>query len=137
MLEQEQIEEERINCVKIELYPFQKRKGFVIAGKCNPYSGKIWIYPKTKRFCNTFTEKYGKDLLVFYAGNRARASLIHELLHLKYSSDEAKVRVLTKTYFSRYIRSAYGESLGSISICNLIFRQGTKEEYLLSNQPIY
>ena len=93
-----------MNSVKIELYPLQKENGLKIAGKCNPYTGKIRIYPKTAQFCSAFEEKYGKDLLILYAGSRARAALIHELLHLKYTSDEKQVRKLTETYFSEYIK---------------------------------
>ncbi len=121
MLKLEDIDEKQVDSIKIALYPVHKRRGFGIAGTCNPFTGKIWIYPKTEKFCDAFSEKYGRDLLVMYAGNRARASLIHELLHLKYTSDEDTVRVLTRTYFSEYIRENDGQS-GSLSVYNLIFK---------------
>ncbi len=121
MLETEGIDQKNVNSVKIELYPLLKENGLKIAGKCNPYTGKIRIYPKTAKFCSVFEEKYGKDLLIMYAGSRARAALIHELLHLKYTSDEARVRKLTETYFSEYIKKAKNNTSISISICNLIF----------------
>lgn len=121
MLKLEEIGESNIYSIKIEPYPFFKRTGPSLAGKCNPFTGKICIYPKSRKFCKAFSEKYGKNFLITYAGNRARASLIHELLHLKYTSDEGKVRSLTKTYFFKYIKSTYGENLGSLSVCNLIF----------------
>lgn len=121
MLKLEDIGENNIDSIKIEPYPCHKRTGISLAGKCNPFTGKIRIYPKSRKFCNSFNEKYGKNLLITYAGNRARASLIHELLHLKYTNDESKVRDLTKTYFFKYVKSTYGENLDSLSVCNLIF----------------
>lgn len=121
MLEAEGIDQKNVNSVKIELYPLQKENGLKIAGKCNPYTGKIRIYPKTAQFCSVFEEKYGKDLLIAYAGSRARAALIHELLHLKYTSDEKQVRKLTETYFSAYIKKVNNSTSGSLSVCNLIF----------------
>jgi len=54
-----------------------------------------------------FSKKFGRETLFAYAGNRARAALIHELLHLKYTRDEKKVRELTKSYFSKYSKN-YG-----------------------------
>jgi hypothetical protein len=75
-----------------------------LAGKCNTYRGIIRIYPKTSAFCRTFGKKFGKSILISYVSNRARAALIHELLHLKYISDEQKVRALTETYFTVYMK---------------------------------
>ena len=121
MLEAEGIDQKTVNSVKIELYPLQKENGLKIAGKCNPSTGKIRIYPKTAQFCSAFEEKYGKDLLIAYAGSRARAALIHELLHLKYTSDEKQVRKLTETYFFEYTKKVNNSTSGSISVCNLIF----------------
>jgi hypothetical protein len=121
MLEAEGIDQKTVNSVKIELYPLQKENGLKIAGKCNPTTGKIRIYPKTAQFCSAFEEKYGKDLLIAYAGSRARAALIHELLHLKYISDEKQVRKLTETYFFEYIKKVNNSTSGSLSVCNLIF----------------
>ena len=51
------------------------------------------------KFCQIFKQKFGRITLFAYAGNRARAVLIHELLHLKYAEDEKTVRELTKKYF--------------------------------------
>jgi hypothetical protein len=121
MLKLEDIDEKKVNSIKIVLYPVRKQKGCGVAGTCNPLTGKIRIYPKNEKFCDVFSEKYGKILLITYAGNRARASLIHELLHLKYTSDEGKVRALTKAYFSKYIQETKDLRLGSLSVYNLIF----------------
>ena len=124
MLELEEINIDTVESVKIEVYPARKKTGFGIAGKCNPVTGKICIYPKTEKFCYAFGEKYGKSVLIIYAGSRARASLIHELLHLKYKSDESKVRSLTRSYFSKFLRENSNWHLSSQSVCNLIFGRG-------------
>lgn len=104
MLTLENIDETTVNTIEINVYPAPRKNGNNIAGKCNIVKGKIRIYPKPKKFCIVFRNKFGKETLFAYAGNRARAALIHELLHLKYASDEIKVRELTKTYFSAYSR---------------------------------
>jgi hypothetical protein len=118
MLEIEGIDKDNVNSIKVGVYPVKKKAGVGIAGKCNPLTGKIFIYPKPKKFCNLVREKYGRKLLLTYVGNRARASLIHELLHVKYLSDEQKVRALTKTYYSLYVSN---NKASSSSVYNLIF----------------
>ena len=104
MLLAENIEEKFVNTVDIKIFPAPRKNGFNIVGKCDTFRGRILIYPKTFNFCNSFKKKYGKDYLFAFVGNRARAALIHELLHLKYVSDEKKVRELTGTYFSAYMK---------------------------------
>jgi len=47
-------------------------------------------------------EKVGNNGFKQYIKNRAKAALIHELLHLKYEDNETKVRELTNKYFSIY-----------------------------------
>jgi hypothetical protein len=118
MLELEGIDKDNIDSIKVSVYPVRKKAGRGIAGKCNPASGRIYIYPKPRKFCNNVREKYGKKLLLAYVSNRARASLIHELLHVKYFSDEEKVRALTKIYYSLYMRS---DRITRTSVYNLIF----------------
>ncbi len=120
MLKKEDIKEANINAVKIEVFPAPRRNGFNIAGKCNTCNGRIRIYPKNIKFCHAFREEFGKSTLVSYAGNRARASLIHELLHLKYISDEEQVRELTKIYFTKY-EQQFDKKSNSISIYQLLF----------------
>ncbi len=135
MLKTEKIEQSTINSVKIEFFPAPRKNGFTIAGRCNRFRGKIRIYPKTFKFCSTFSRKYGKDTLVSYAGNRARASLIHELLHLKYKSDEEKVRELTKTYFCAFTEG-FTKNSPSISVFNLIFTRADWKETPLNLLPL-
>ncbi len=119
MLLSENIEEKTINTVCIKIFPAPGKNGFNIAGKCNTFKGKIRIYPKTNNFCDAFSKKFGKTILISYVGNRARASLIHELLHLKYTSDEQKVRELTEAYFSVYLKRQLTKN--SLVIKALIF----------------
>ncbi|MCJ7713343.1 hypothetical protein MUO66_02655, partial [Candidatus Bathyarchaeota archaeon] len=44
----------------------------------------------------------GKKTFFSYVTSRAKAALIHEILHIKYLSDEKKARALTKKYFKIY-----------------------------------
>jgi hypothetical protein len=121
MLKNEKIPQKNIDSISIEILPAPRKNGLTIAGKCNTIKGKIRIYPKPLKFCDTFRKEYGQYLLVEYAGNRARAALIHELLHLKYRSDEVGVRKLTEEYFSRLINSQYANSSKALQTCKLIF----------------
>jgi hypothetical protein len=121
MLKLERIPQKNIGSISIEILPAPGKNGLTIAGKCNIINGKIRIYPKPLKFCYTFRKEYGEYLLVEYAGNRARASLIHELLHLKYGGDEVRVRKLTKEYYSQLIKNEYANSTKALHMCNLIF----------------
>jgi len=121
MLKSENISQENIDSVRIEIFPAPRKNGLTIAGKCNTAKGKIRIYPKPMKFCDAFRKEYGQYTLVKYAGNRARASLIHELLHLKYTNDEDHVRKLTKKYYAELLKKAYTNSPGALSIYNFIF----------------
>jgi hypothetical protein len=115
----ENIQTSSIKTVDIELLPSKANKGFSIIGKCDTIRGKIRIYPKSKNFCATFSRKFGKDILIDFVGERARAALIHELLHLKYSGDERKVRELTQSYFSAYMKKRVVKN--PVALNSLIF----------------
>ena len=121
MLLSENIEEENVNTVDIKVFPAPRKNGFNIVGKCDTFRGRIRIYPKTFKYCSEFRKKYGKDYLFAFVGNRARAALIHELLHLKYISDEEKVKELTDIYFSRYMAKQLGNNSNLIPLHDLIF----------------
>ncbi|MGD6852480.1 MAG: hypothetical protein ACQCN6_10525, partial [Candidatus Bathyarchaeia archaeon] len=121
MLKFEKIPQKSIDSIRIEIFPAPRKNGFTIAGKCNTLKGKIRIYPKPMRFCDAFRKEHGQYLLVEYAGSRARASLIHELLHLKYGSDEVGVRKLTKEYYSELIKKENVNSPNALYMCKLIF----------------
>jgi hypothetical protein len=121
MLLAENIEEKIVNTVDIKVFPAPRKKGFNIVGRCDTFRGRIRIYPKTFNYCYAFRKKYGKNYLFSFVGNRARAALIHELLHLKYISDEEKVQDLTGIYFSEYIKKQSVKNSNLILMHDLIF----------------
>jgi hypothetical protein len=121
MLKVERIPQKSIGSIHIEVLPAPRKNGCTIAGKCNTVNGKIRIYPKSLKFCDAFRKEYGQFLLVEYAGNRARAALIHELLHLKYGSDEVGVRKLTKQYYSQLIENECSNNSKALHMCKIIF----------------
>jgi hypothetical protein len=104
MLSSEKIEENSVNSVYIQIYPAAKKSGLNVVGRCNTSKGRIRIYPKSFYFCKDLRKNLGRKVLFAFVGNRARAALIHELLHLKYSNDEKKVRELTDLYFCAYMK---------------------------------
>lgn len=121
VLKTERIPQTSIDSISIEVLPAPRKNGLTIAGKCNIVKGKIRIYPKPLKFCDAFRKEYGQYLLVEYAGNRARAVLIHELLHLKYGSDEDGVRKLTEEYYSQLIKTECSNNPKALHMCKLIF----------------
>ncbi len=127
MLITEKIEEKTVSTVYVKVFPAPRKNGFNIVGRCNTFRGKIRIYPKTSNFCYTFRKKFGKNILIAYVGNRARAALIHELLHLKYASDEKRVRELTEAYFSVYMKKQLTKN--SVSLHGLIFNSKNPSLY--------
>ena len=121
MLLAENIEEKTVNTVDIKVFPAPRKNGFNIVGKCDTFRGKIRIYPKTFNYCYAFRKKYGKTYFFVFVGNRARAALIHELLHLKYISNEKKVQELTGIYFSAYLKKRFDKNSNLGSLNDLIF----------------
>ena len=121
MLKKEKIDEEAVRVVYVKVLPARKKNGQGIAGKCDLTRGRIGIYPKTIRFCQMFKQKFGRRTLSVYAGNRARAALIHELLHLKYAENEKTVRDLSKEYFYIFTRKQSAEDSHITSIYTMIF----------------
>lgn len=125
MLKKEKMEEQIISAVQIKVLPFRRKNGNGVAGKCNTTQGRIRIYPKTIKFCQTFKQKFGRNNLLTYAGNRARAALIHEVLHLKYAKDEKKVRELAKAYFYIFKQKQSPQDARSHLIYRMIFNSKT------------
>jgi len=121
MLRNEKMEEQIVSAVHVKVLPFRRNNGRGVAGKCNTARGRIQIYPKTIKFCQLFKQKFGRSSLLAYAGNRARAALIHELLHLKYAEDEKTVRKLAKEYFHIFTQKQYTQSARSLFIYTMIF----------------
>ena len=110
MLLSECIEEKTVNAVDIAVFPVATKNGLNVVGRCDTSRGKIRIYPKSFYFCDALRKKQGKEVVYAFVGNRARAALIHELLHLKYASNETKVRELTDTYFCIYMEKQFGKN---------------------------
>jgi hypothetical protein len=138
MLKKEKIREQTVRAVHVKVLPLRRKNGKGIAGKCDTTRGRIRIYPKTTKFCQTFTQKFGRKILLVYAGNRARAALIHELLHLKYVEDEKTVRELSKDYFCIFTRKQPTQSAHSLFIYTMIFNtkiSGKKIPPSASNDP--
>ncbi len=122
ILKRENIEEHTVSSVRIMTFPFQKDNGNGLAGRCNS-KGEIRIYPKKLEFCRKLKQKFGKEKLLFYIRNRARAALIHELLHMKYSDDEEKVRELTKKYFNIFTQHRNAQNSDARKILKMLFKQ--------------
>jgi len=138
MLKKETIEEQAVRAVHVRVLPLRRGNGKGIAGHCDTARGRIRIYPKTTKFCRTFKQKFGRNTLLDYAVNRARAALIHELLHLKYKGDEKTVRELAKDYFCIFTRKQPAQSAHSLFIYKMIFTVkigGKKASSSASNKP--
>jgi hypothetical protein len=125
ILRKESIDTQTIKTVDVSVLPLRGENGKTLAGKCNPTYGKIRIYPKTANFCKNLKRKFGRTILLHYAGNRARAALIHELLHLKYKEKEQIVRELCENYFRLFRRKQVGRTSSAKAICMMIFKTKT------------
>jgi hypothetical protein len=136
MLKKERIEEGNVRAVYVKVLPSRKKNGQGIAGKCDTARGRIGIYPKTIRFCQMFKQKFGWHTLSMYAGNRARAALIHELLHLKYVEDEKTVRKLSREYFCIFTYKQSAEKSHVTCICTMIFNAKSDERTFLQTPKI-
>ena len=103
ILKRESIEKNAVKDIQVRVFPFQKESGKSVTGRCNN-EGVILIFPKKRTFLQKKMQDHKKEKVSFYLKSRAMAALIHELLHVKYESNESKVRRLTKKYFSIFIR---------------------------------
>jgi len=130
MLRRENIEEHKIRDVQVRVFPLRKENGRGLAGNCNTERGEIQIYPKTLNFCQGLMQESGKDKFVLYAGSRARAALIHELLHLKYADNEDKVRELTEEYFAVFTQNRSAQDSQTPNIYDMLFKAKTIENPL-------
>jgi hypothetical protein len=101
LLKKEEISESKIVIVKVRVFPFKNESGQCVIGNCNR-RGEIKIFPKKRSLCLQITSRFGRKTFFSYIAARAKAALIHELLHIKYLSNEKKVRTLTKQYFEIY-----------------------------------
>jgi hypothetical protein len=134
MMKKESIDVKSVTRVTVRVLPLRGESGKTIAGRCAPAQGRIWIYPKTVNFCKRFKRKFGREILLHYAGSRARAALIHELLHLKYNDDERKVRELCRNYFGLFRRKQIGKTSFAQCICAMIFKARSTAEKVGSRE---
>jgi hypothetical protein len=121
MLKKERIEEQTVRAVHVKVLPLRRTNGKGIAGNCDTTRGRIRIYPKTVTFCQIFKREFGRNSLLVYAVNRARAALIHELLHLKYVADEKTVRERAKDYFCIFTQKQSAQNSVASRIYTMIF----------------
>lgn len=120
MLRREKIEEYKIKDIQIRTFPSINENGHGLAGKCNG-KGQIRIYPKRLKFCQKQMQEFGKKNVKSYIKGRAKAALIHELLHLKYGSDEEKVRKLAKKYFKIFTKPQHAQNTDQHDFAKMLF----------------
>ena len=95
----EKIEKADVTDIQVRVFPFVKENGNPVAGRCNSTAGVILLFPKRRSFLKKKLKNRQKENVHYYLKSRAMAAMIHELLHIKYKSNEEKVRHLTKKYF--------------------------------------
>ena len=98
----EDIEKKSVKDIQVRVFPYYKENGKALAGRCNR-EGVILIFPKRRGVLRKKARNLGKKNVWFYIKSRARAALIHEVLHLKYEANERKVRKLTRKYCDMFI----------------------------------
>jgi hypothetical protein len=121
LLQRENIDWNRITDVQIRVYPRQKQNGNHLAGRWRG-DGNISLFPKHYTSYRKLVAKHGPRIARSYVKSRARAALIHEILHAKYHSDEARVRRLTERYFTRYARHPMTEPVDS-RVPEMLFKE--------------
>jgi hypothetical protein len=120
MMLRENIDEHTVTNVQIRAFPLRKENGNGLAGRFNK-KGEILIYPKRLEFCRKLVQELEKESVYFYIKVRAMATLIHELLHIKYSCDEDKVRQLTRKYLSIFTRHRNSQNMNTKRILKILF----------------
>lgn len=104
IIKREEIKKKTVKDIQVRVFPFEKKNGNSLAGRCNN-EGVIQIFPRKRSFLKKKLRKHTKEKIHFYLKSRAMAALIHEVLHLKYEGNENKVRQLTKKYFSTFFHN--------------------------------
>jgi hypothetical protein len=120
ILKRERIEKKAVKDIQVRVFPFKKENGKSLAGRCTD-KGVIFIFPKRRSFLQKKMQDHKKEKVRFYLKSRAMATLIHELLHLKYEDNESKVRQLTKKYFSTFIRHQNTKTQNTYCIQKMLF----------------
>jgi hypothetical protein len=124
MLTEENIERCMISKIEVMTFPFRNEKGNWLAGRISR-KGEISVYPKKKEFCQRLMQEFERNNVYFYIKARAMATLIHELLHLRYASDENMVRRKTEKYFQIFVWNEYIQNSKMRSILRVLFTSGT------------
>jgi hypothetical protein len=101
VIAREQMAETKIAHIQVKTFPHVKSNGRRLVGRSNG-DGEIALYPQGLRRIRTMRRRWGVEASRLYVKSRARAALLHELLHLKYRDREQKVRVLTRRYYRAY-----------------------------------
>jgi hypothetical protein len=122
IMSKENIKKRSVTDIQVRLFPFRKKNGRSLAGRCKSNDGIIIIFPKQQSFLQKKLQKHKKEKVSFYLKSRAMASLIHELLHIKYKSDERKVQHLTKKYFSTFVKYQNHNTQNMSIVQNRLFR---------------
>jgi hypothetical protein len=120
VIKRENIEGHMVKNIQVRVFPFQKENGKRLVGRWNS-KGEIFIYPKRLDFFRRMMRNGKKETVYFYIKCRARATLIHELLHVKYLDDENNVRELTKKYFNIFIQHQNTQNSNSCRIQKMLF----------------
>jgi len=120
LLKRENIDKRLIKGIQIKVLPVQNKNGNSLAGRRNRH-GNIFIFPKSFEFYRELASKHGSEIARSYVKSRACATLIHEILHVKYSSDEERVRRLTERYFNVYVRNPKTEDFENV-IFEILFK---------------
>ena len=118
IIKRENIKETRVEEIQVRILPFRKKNGNLLAGRWS--KGKIFIFPKSLGFLRKKMQDWKKEKIRFYMESRAKATLIHELLHTKYHNEE-KVRKLTKKYFNIFIQKQNTETFKVHSVLKTLF----------------
>lgn len=120
VIKRENIEGHMVKNIQVRVFPFQKENGKRLVGRWNS-KGEILIYPKRLDFFRKMMRNGKKETVYFYIKCRAMATLIHELLHVKYLDDEDNVRELTRRYFNIFIQRQNTQNSNSCSIQKMLF----------------
>jgi hypothetical protein len=120
VIKRENIEGHMVKNIQVRVFPFQKENGKRLAGRWNS-KGEILIYPKRLDFFRKMMRNGKKETVYFYIKCRAMATLIHELLHVKYLDDENNVRELTRKYFNIFIQHQNTQNSNASGIQKMLF----------------
>jgi len=120
VVKREKMEENMVEDVQVRVFPFRKENGKALAGRWSN-KGKVLIYPKSLDVLRKVMRGCKKEKVCFYLESRAKATLIHELLHAKYGDNEDKVRELTRKYFNIFIRHQKTQNTNAHNVMEMLF----------------